>query len=535
MVSVSTKYKISQTIEIDPILDDIEIELILRDKKLQEIEYELCRRDRLRMFRRWIWIENMQGQFQRLYLNTTQKKYWHEQTSFDDILKARKQGISTFIDMDYFCDCIFEPGTKALLITDKAENSEVLFKRLTFAYERLPNFIKPIKKYSSRRELEFIRTPQGIPLNTNFAIATAGSDEIRRGTDIDRLHLSEYAFYKDIDNIKTGPLQALRQNAKVRKESTANGFNHFEQEWRDAVSGNSKYKAHFFPWYIDSNRQVKVSNEANIELTPEEHEIKNTYNLSIPQIMWRRENKKELGRKFEQEFPANDVECFVMGGGCIFDTDVLKSMILKTQCIQPIEVRENGLIKIWKAPEPDKEYVSGWDTSEGDPFGDPAGLIIMERETCECVADIYGQITPQRLATLGHQLCQEYNETLEGVERNNHGHVVIDNLLNKHYSESLYYHQSYDDKFNRQVRKPGWLTDGKSKPIMFDDLVDAINHGHIIIHNPQIIKHLMSCIWGNSNTIKQGNSTSHHADYAIMLAIAWQMRKSPISIGIKII
>jgi len=530
----SSALKSFSQVVIDPQLQAIEAEEYCRklyeynDKELFAIEYEECRRNKIHCFKHWFWIDSIYGGFTRLFLNNTQSIYFHEQTIRDLILKSRKRGMSTLIDMDFLHDCLFIPGTKALLLADKAENSEVLFKKLLMAYNELPHFLKPKKRYSSKRELEFVASPYGHKLDTNFTVATAGADEIRRGTDIDRFHQSEAAFYRDIDTVNTGPMQALRPGAKVRIESTPNGDNHFKEDYLAAKAGESDFKAHFYPWHSDRNNQDVILEGEEFERTEKEDKLVFAYDLTDEQVKWRRKKKKELKRKFPQEFPDDDVSCFLMGGDCIFDTEVLNDMLAFALQQTPVETRQNGIIKIWKKVKDYEgyKYLSGWDTSEGEPTGNPAGLVLLDYESGEFVADCYGHLSPKRLAKYGHELCVEYNCAVEGVERNNHGGTVLFALRDIHHSTNIYHHQEHDEHKRKKVRKPGWNTTAKSKQIMVDDFVEAVNERLVTIYNPEMIRQMMTCVWEGDRVV-QGKGTGHHADMAIMGMIAWQMFKTP--------
>src|SRR5262245_56859517 len=67
-------------------------------------------------------------------------------------------------------------------------------------------------------------------------------------------------------------------------------------------------------------------------LTDEERNIQKAYSLTLEQLNWRRwaiENK--CGRdpeKFRQEYPGNDVECWLLSGRPRFDQKKLQQMLL---------------------------------------------------------------------------------------------------------------------------------------------------------------------------------------------------------------
>ena len=96
-------------------------------------------------------------------------------------------------------------------------NKDVLDR---FAYTNL---------FARLRELVFVRTADGKPLNSKYVVGTAGCWNFGRGKDIDNLHLSEYGYYPKSVYIKNGAMQALREGGRIAIESTANGFNDFQR------------------------------------------------------------------------------------------------------------------------------------------------------------------------------------------------------------------------------------------------------------------------------------------------------------------
>jgi hypothetical protein len=71
-----------------------------------------------------------------------------------------------------------------------------------------------------------------------------------------------------------------------------------------------------------------------------------------------------------------------------------------------------------------------------------------------------------KLAEIG----RVYNTALIAVERNNHGHAVLEALIyNLHYP-NIYKHKEYDAKNITGGEKPGFPTNIKTKPIMLSTM-----------------------------------------------------------------
>ena len=87
-------------------------------------------------------------------------------------------------------------------------------------------------------------------------------------------------------------------------ESTPNGYNKFKDMWDDAVNGDSDFIPLFVGWNENPDYSLPYS---GFELTPEEEELKTTYNLTLDQLEWRRRTIRNKCNndinQFHQEYP----------------------------------------------------------------------------------------------------------------------------------------------------------------------------------------------------------------------------------------
>ena len=458
---------------------------------------------------------------QTLTLNPVQRIYHREKTRFDIVLKARKVGISTYKGAEFFHDTIFVPNTNTTVIAHDLDTTIELFERVKLFFERLPDFLSPKVKRNNRRELVFTETPFGELLNSRYAVGTAGNYEFGRGKDIDNLHLSEYAFYPKPEKIKMGAMQALREGGRICIESTANGFNDFRDEWERAKSGDSRFKPHFFPWHADERYQTRLLGEEKLGLSEEEMGLREAYSLSLEQIQWRRERRRELRGKFPQEFPGNDMEAFLSSGRPVFDVERLKRMLIQLAGKQPVEVRDSGQLKIWKRPVREREYVAGADCAEGLPEGDYDCCVVLDKSSWEEVAELHGRWPAHVFARKCHNLCREYNDAVLAVERNNHGHSVLNTLRNQLHYPYLYHYQRYDQRGSRRIL--GWDTNSRSKPVMIDGLDEAIREGLIVVNDEQFVRECLTYVYDEKSG--RGAQAGCRDDRVVARAIAVQVAK----------
>ncbi len=484
---------------------------------------ELCRcRDDFRYFtEKYLMIVNKSRQLQPLTFNPIQEKYHAEKTDFDIILKARKVGITTCKCAEYFHNTIFVPNTITTIIAHNLDTTIEIFEKIKLFYEKLPDALKPRIGRSNRRELVFTHAPDGTELNSKYSVGTAGNVEFARGKDIDNLHLSEYAFYRDPRKIRNGAMQALRTGGRISIESTANGFNDFRDEWQKAKDGDSLFTPHFFPWYEDPT--CSIPSPVDIIFAPAETEMIEKYRLSPEQVFWYRQKKRELGDMIQQEYPFNDAEAFLSSTRSVFDVETLRKLMGALHGIEPIRTAENGRIKIWKEPAHGRTYTAGADCSEGIAGGDYSSCIIIDGETCEQVAELHGHWPAHIFANKCAEICKAYNSALLAVERNNHGHTVLNTLRNQLNYPNLYEYRDYDSR-GVMRKKLGWETNVKSKPIMIDELARGIAEKSIRIRSTELVKECMTYVYNGRGGM--GAEVGCRDDRVMAFAIALQARKT---------
>jgi hypothetical protein len=485
-----------------------------------ERELAKCRKDFAYFAEKYLTIVNKERQMQPLRFNAIQRKYIAAKTDFDIILKARKVGITTFKCAEYFHNTLFVPNTITTIIAHNLDTTIEIFDKIKMFYERLPDWLKPKASRSNRRELVFTKAPDGSELNSKYTVGTAGNIEFGRGKDIDNLHLSEYAFYREPEKIKLGAMQSLRSGGRISIESTANGYNDFRVEWQKAKSGESIFKPHFFAWHDDPS--CILPREEN-EPTIAERELMARHGLTAGQAFWYLRKKAQLGEMIRQEYPFNDAEAFLISTRNVFDIEALKRLMDSLVNIKPSKSEDNGRLKIWQMPVEGRLYAAGADCAEGIEGGDYSCCIVLDTERCMQVAELHGKWPAHVFARKCFDLCSLYNSAVLAVERNNHGHAVINVLANQLCYPALYQHRDYDEKGALRA-KPGWDTNTKSKPIMIDEMSKSISEGSVGVMSEELVKECMSYVYNDRGGM--GAEPGCYDDRVMALAIALQARKN---------
>lgn len=287
----------------------------------QLAQLKKLREDRRHFFKTCLKIRNKAAQLVPLDLNVPQQmveaaadaqlaeKGWVRLL----ILKARQQGISTYIEGRGYHRTSLWHNQIAYLLTHEQAASDALFEMVERYHDNNP--LAPVTGASNAKTLEFEK------LNSAYIVATAGAKAGGRGRSTTFFHGSEVAFWPAAADHFKASVQTvpLLPGTEIFLESTANGpEGEFYERWQQAVRGVGDYIAVFIPWFVSP--EYSREPEPDFELSWEaedgemsEAEYAEAYNLTLPQMRWRRGKIQELGgvAAFRQEYPANADEAFV--------------------------------------------------------------------------------------------------------------------------------------------------------------------------------------------------------------------------------
>lgn len=500
-----------------------------------------------------LWIRTKKRTLIRLTPNPVQTKFLDE--NFPDrrtdpidlrgkreiILKARQQGFSTIVEALIFCDTINNPNTYSLVIGSKRQSTEAIFRMVKIFYNKLPPNKKRPTKYSSKRELYWE------DINSSMYVGSAEVEDTGRGETINNLHLTEIPSWKNPEDLLSAVLEAVPDDdGFVCLESTAKGVgNFFHTTWLEAVKGTSNYHSTFSPWFEDPTNRAAVP--ADFERTEEEEALAALHNLDDGQLVWRRRKINDQKEKFPQEHPATPEEAFLLSGNPYFNRRTLQDRIdylelnpatefkTRPELSPRVAALRDGEFKVYKLPEPGRIYVIGADPSEGlnakGSNHDYSPCDVFDAETWEQVATLHGRWVPREFGLLLAEIGTWYNTALLGIERNNHGHAVLNAVIYEAGypaqtgtdGAGVYMHQEFDINKLPKDRRPGYPTTPKTKSMADDDLASAIDEAEIHLNSRETVGELMRYVKLPGG--KAGGDGGSHDDRVRSVAIALQMLK----------
>lgn len=480
-------------------------------------------RSNLELIQGLLKIRDKRKVLQRFNLNSAQALYWAKKTRRNLILKARQKGISKIIDADQLIDCIRKP-TNAVVISHEKEATKRLFASVRGFIDDLET--KPAISIDSKTEIQFPKS------GSSYFIGTAGQKSFGRGDTIQRAHLSEAAFYDDLASIMNGVGEAA-EYGQIDIETTPNGRGEFHDMWQKAKNGKSAYTPIFIPWFIDgeyssdnltekernglsaSVREMFDMPEADFIASLDEEEkrlvakVAEEYGivLTTGQLKWRRYKIWDKGLMFFQEYPEDDVSCFLQSGRTVF------SQIIR----EPNRKIPLDNLGAWRAKDEEKEALKrrilygGVDCAEGLPDGDRHVFSVIDVMTWENKAAVIYELASNDPIDVFWlkvaKICRTFNIHL-GIEKNGVGvaHVQKAKELRLRFLE-------YD-------------TTGSNRPTMITELEEAYRKAELIETYIEAEEELRDMIYNANN--KAEARKGKHDDRVMSRSIAWQLRKRPV-------
>ena len=484
-------------------------------------------------------IVNKQGKKVPFKLNEQQLYLLKNLDKYNIILKSRQLGISAISCGYSLFIAMTEPDSHCMLISYSLDSADAIYSKLKQLYNDLPDAIKIKDIANNKKELRFEN-------GSKITVSTMGNKDIARGSTLRFVHLSELAFMRS-DNISKQLLaleQALAPKVgQIVIESTANGLNEFSTMWEKAENKENLYRPFFFSWisdklmfkeeYADFVKRYVALHGAELTLDELDENEQTYYKMgaSLEQLMWRRikiMNSSES--QFKQEYPATPLEAFVTSGCNIFDSERVQKEYNRVKLVKTINsliptLKGNkNYIKLWKAPERGMKYYIGVDASEG--IGQDFSVIsVYDEHGFQCMEFRSNKIQPHKVAEICNEIGLWFNRGLMVVEKASGGNVILDRLKHTYKYSNLYKHKDFDRITGKTVKKIGWVTTNKSKPLLINDFIEFWENDDITINSTALLSEMKVYQYTDGRMNAQNG---YHDDCVISNALAVQGIKSGI-------
>ena len=426
----------------------------------QEAEFRRCAKDELYFLRTYWHIRHPERGRILFDLRPAQVETlerWNNER-YTIALKARQIGFSTLAAAHAVWLAFFHPD-RFIIMLSKAEREAVkLLQKAKYGYKYLPQWMLD----RGPRPIDDNQTKMSWDNESGIESLPSASDPAR-GEAVYLVIVDEWAFLPNPDEAWASIEPITDVGGRVIGVSTANGSgNFFHNTYVGAKTGSNLFGAIFYPWSAGDRDDAWYAAKAR----------------SMAHTPW----------ILHQEYPRDDVECFIKSGMSVFDIEQLDAMPTKQpefrgyllavpgagKAARPVE-DEMGPLQVWEKPKRDgRRYVIGADCAEGLEHGDYSVCHVIDTKTGMVVAKWRGHV---EIDLFGSQVLWHlgwwYGGALIGVEVNNMGIAAALALQQRGYP-NLYYRTSYDERSQKQSRKLGWRTQVNTKPLMIAELAKAL-------------------------------------------------------------
>lgn len=385
------------------------------------------------------------------------------------LVKGRKMGSTTKIGWEYFEEAVWTPNLRVLVAAHRSESAKEIFRIYKEFYKNLPKWFKEqvpgMKVQMSSEHMEFAHGAR--------IVCTTADSEAARGSTWQRVHMSEYCWYRDIERTAGSIMGSVPLTAHVWRESTANGLNHGHRAWLQ----DDEYHKLFLGWMCDPRYQSKTPPRGGI---PDYWlQYQKDYGLTDHQLWWAvkiwRGQMHSNTRLFHQEFPATAELAFTTSGDRYFDVYFDGAAIDHTNVHEMTGIRRYGPGK----PVQFRLYSMGIDSAGGSKVGDFSCWYIndvTDPDVPVCVSTFMGRLKPREFAKLAYEECRRYG-ALAVIEVNDgYGAAVLDYFVEMGYP-LIYRRRVFDKLANKWTESLGYKTLKQTRGVMLARLHGLVESG----------------------------------------------------------
>lgn len=356
------------------------------------------------------------------------------------VLKARQLGLSWLTLCYALHSMIFHPAATILMFSKRDDEAIELLSRLKDIYERLPRWMQARSIMAdSQHDWELSNGSSAKSFPSTGGRSYTGSLVI----------VDEADFVQDLDGLINAVKPTIDAGGQMIMISTVDKSrpeSPFKRIYRAAKRGHTDWQAIFLPWHARPGRDQAW------------------YEAQTADVLARTGALDDL----HQEYPATDTEALAPRSldkriapmwieACYEEMDPLDLLSL------PDDAPAIVGLEVYVLPQKDREYVIGGDPAEGNPTSDDSALTVLDKLTGEECAVLAGKFEPSVFGSYVREVGIWYNNAGVMIERNNHGHAVIQWL--EEHAKPLTLLAGHDGK-------TGWMSSRLGKSLLYTEVAD---------------------------------------------------------------
>ncbi|MBX6361024.1 MAG: AAA family ATPase [Acidobacterium ailaaui] len=385
--------------------------------------------------------------------------------------KARQIGFTTLISLYALHHILFKKNRNVIAIATKQEAAKNIIKKVKYAYDRLPKWLKIDYSIYNRLELTLV--------NNSTIRAFASSGDVGRSETATMLIIDEAAMIKNIYEKYESLYGCVSDSGKLIIISTPKQLDKNPTGiWFKMMCTEAKEKRNDFH-YIELDWRVRPDRDEN----------------------WRRNKTKELGEKSAaQEYDCDFIstENTVVPGETIkfYDDNFVKPPLAKRG------LREE--LWIWEGPYSNRRYMVTADVARGDGM-DYQAFHVIDIDTVTQVAELKAQLSTTDYSALLVMISKEYNNAYLVVDNSGVGWSVVQNIITLGYDNLVYTFKNNTssvilDSFANpglmiSPNVPGFTINHVNRPIMVNKLKDYFVQKLITVYSSRLMDELKNFVW----------------------------------------
>jgi len=416
---------------------------------------------------------------------------------FNVVLKARQMGISTLVSGYALWLMTFFTDKSVLCIAINQETAKNIVTKVTHMSENLPSWLRSECTEKNKLSMRF--------KNGSSIRAASSSVDASRSTSLSLLIVDECAFIGNMEDIWTASQSTITTGGRSILLSTPNGIgNFFHKTWVGSMDGSNDFNPIKLHWSLHPEREQE----------------------------WRDAQTKLMGEKES----AQECDCdFISSGMSVIDA-LLVEWYKDNMVKEPLEKR--GINKeywIWEYADHSKDYVVAADVARGDGK-DKSAFHVIDVVNLRQVAEFRGDMETKDFGNLLVAVANEYNGALLVVENANIGWAVLQQIIDRGYTNLYYTQRDYQyvdelaqhtNKINRMEKQqvPGFTTSVKTRPLIISKMESYVREKELVINSERTIEEMFTFIW---NGMKAEAMPGYTDDLVMSLCISLWVRDTAL-------